>query len=152
MDELISVERWFSDVLDRYETEIEARSLSVHLDVEEGARVARHPAFEDGVSRLIHFVLETVPNGCEIYLAANRPVAPVSSVGSVEVTIRWQVAGVEDRSSDTVVPLHPIASDARSLANSLTARGLRDAFRAAGAGFSIEFLRTGRELMARVTR
>ena len=152
MDDLISGDRWLQGFLDRYDLEVSERSLSIHLDGEADFVLTRDARFDEALSRLIHFVFETVPDGCEIYLAAGRPPAPVSRVGAVEVTVRWQVAGRGGQIRDRVVPIHPVAADARTLANAATSKGIRAAFAAAQSVFSLDVVRTGRELIARASK
>jgi len=105
---------------------------------------------------MIGFAIGTVPDGCEIYLAANRDPAPVTRVGAGRVTLRWQVAGRKasdaEGAGDSIVRIHPIAADAETLLEVPAVRRIRAAFEAADCTFQIEATSSGRELIAQASR
>ena len=152
--ESISAERWIQRHLDRHGVAIRGRRLRLHCEFDAGFHLDPEAALDAALDRLIRFVLATVPDECEVYLAASRALAPVSALGDGSLTLRWQVTGSTHpvSSQEGVQPIHPIAGEAASHATSSRVAAIHEAFRAAG--WSVEFgpLQPGAELFVRVDR
>ena len=146
MDDLISADRWLRGLLDLHLSEIETRGLHVHFDGDEGIGVQEDPRFE------IDFVFETVPDGCEIYLAASRHRGPVTRVGAIEITLRWQIERGGQQPGQKVVPIRRRPFDSRSHLNSAAVKDLSAAFDSAHAVFRLDSIRRDEELIARAIK
>jgi hypothetical protein len=156
MDDLGPADRWLAKLVENHRSEIERRGLGIHLDIDSGFALARDARLDRAFRELIAFAIATVPDDCEIYLAANRDPTPVTRVGAGRVTLRWQVAGPARPGvggpGGSVVRIHPIALDAEALVDGAAAKRIRAAFDAAGCLFRLEATSSGRELIARADR
>ncbi|HPG24377.1 MAG: hypothetical protein H6748_17155 [Spirochaetaceae bacterium] len=129
--------------------ELAARRIRVHLECDP---VDEPPATGPAITALdalVRFVLDTTPDGCEVYVATRGdPGAPVAS-GSGEIVVRWQVAGerVADRG---IVPIRPLPGDADRHATSRRARRVVALFEALAWELSLGSTPGGGELLARV--
>ncbi|GEM_PF-3497354 len=153
MDDLRDADRWLGELAENHRPEIERRGLGIHLDIDSGFALARDARLDRAFRELIAFAVATVPDDCEIYLAANRDPTSVTRVGAGRVTLRWQVAGRAPLDvgapGGSVVRIHPIALDAEALVEGATAKRVRAAFDAAGCPLQLEATSGGRELIAR---
>ncbi|MBJ20565.1 MAG: hypothetical protein GY910_02295 [bacterium] len=156
MDEVMAGDSWLAELFERHLAEIERRGLHVHREVEEGFRLVRDANLDRALWELFYLVFATVPDGCEVYLAAGRGRTPVAQLGVGQVTIRWQVAGRARPDSagepDRVVAIHPIAALAETLVDGAGAMSARAAFERAGWVFQLDAAPNGCELIARAHR
>jgi hypothetical protein len=145
-----------------YSVEIQDRGIIFHTDFDPDLRFLARPEEADATRQeipgtreralraLLRFVMATVPDGCEVYFAMARPSAPVSVIGTGELTLRWQVAG--DRRSQNesgVTSLRPRLGNAQEQIVGKPARALRADFKAAGWRLTLEAIRGGEEIWLR---
>lgn len=152
----VPVSVWLTALLSRSQAELERRGLRLHQEIEETFVIEQEADSERAFAALMRFVLSSVPDGCEIYLAASRHLAPVSRLGAGQFTVRWQVADRADRTpmaaESRVVPLRSKSDDAPNRAQAESLRWIRQGFDAAGWDFWLDRVGGGQELMARVSR
>ncbi len=149
--ELVPCETWIEALLAPHVIEVSERGLVLRRDFEDRIWMRRDSASEAALKRLFLFAFATVPDGCEIYLAATRNPAPVSALGSGILALRWQVTGREDRHADgEVVAIRPVPGDATRHVDSRSARDLALAFARADWEFELSMTADDRELWARV--
>jgi hypothetical protein len=155
-DELRAADHWIDELVEPHRDELGRRALSIHREVDDRWVLRIDANLERALRELIRLVLATVPDGCEVYLAAARTQAAVARVGAGQVTIRWQIAGRErsdrDRAAESPVPLHPVAADAGMILEGAAARATQAAFEAAGWEFQLDATPSGGELIARAHR
>ncbi len=155
-DAFVPVSAWLTALLSDSQPELERRGLHLHQELEGSFVIENTVDSERAFAALLDFVLSSVPDGCEIYLAASRHAAPVSRLGAGQFTVRWQLADREGRSpvasEDRVVPLRSMRGDAPSRAEVEWLSSIRDGFDAAGWDFSLDSVGDGQELLARVSR
>ena len=141
---------WLESWLAAREEEIRGRRLVVLREIDPALVLPSRPVLEAAIAALLDFALATVPDGCEIYLAAARRAAPVAPLGQARLTLRWQVAGGPDRPRrGGATALRPLPGGALEHAGSEAAGELRAAFAAAGWCLDLEPASDDRELWAR---
>jgi hypothetical protein len=138
------VSSWLSALLAPSQAELERRGLRLHRELDDRFMIERAPDIDAAFTALMGFVLRSVPDGCEIYLAASRHVAPVSRLGSGQFVLRWQIADHDDcfptAQHGRVVALRPSSAAESFSAQAGSARRIREAFDAAGWDFSLDHL------------
>jgi len=151
-EEIETSESWILGLLIPYAAEIRERDLVVHSELDSRFQLRRDPLLETAIERLFRFVFATLPEGCEIYMAASRAIAAVAPLESGTLTLRWQVAGEAERSGPgEATAIRPIAGGASFHAQSSSAVALRQAFSDAGWTFDLEAMNGDRELWIRAT-
>ena len=152
-EELVSAKIWVEEVLSGYEADIERRKIALHREFDSGFWLLRNERLGAALSDLISLALETLPDGCELYIAAGRTSAPVARVGAGQITLRWQVRDAEEGNSKppagNVVPLRPPTRVGEVDAAAVT--NLCGAFAEAGWWLQLEATSTGREWVAQIT-
>jgi hypothetical protein len=155
-ESFVPVSAWLAALLSGSRSELERRGLHVHQELEDSFVIADAVDARKAFAALMRFVLSSVPDGCEIYLAASREVAPVSRLGAGQFTVRWQVTDLEDRlrsaGEGRVLPLRREPGESRNRVQSEAIRSIRAGFDAAGWDFSLDEVGGGKELLARVSR
>ncbi len=143
---------WIERLLNAYAREILDRSLRVQCEFDPRFQIAKDERLEAAVVGLFRFVLSSVPDGCEVYFASARSLAPVAALESGSLTLRWQVAGDEPgRRHDKVTALRPIVGSARTHVQSRAAIALRDDFGAAGWNLELFAMTEDEEMWACAT-
>ena len=151
-DEYVSSESWLSELVHSYATEIRARSLTVHPEMDQQFYWRLDGSGEAALAHLFRFVFSTVPNGCEVYVASARSGSPVAALGSGTLTLRWQVAGNPSRPiRGKVTAIRPIAGAAVSHLQSTAAKDLERTFHDAGWSLDLTATSGDRELWARAS-
>ncbi len=155
-DDVMAADGWLEELCEPHRAEIEQRLLTLHLDVDDRFVLARDAKLDRALRELLRLVFATVPDGCEVYLAADRCQAAVARVGIGQVTLRWQIAGPAEPppigSEARVVPIHPIPADADGIVGGSAATATRAAFEAADWVLQLESVPNGRELIAHAVR
>jgi hypothetical protein len=144
--------QWIEQRLTAHKAEIQARGIRVVCEFESPFQIVESAAVHAAGKRLFQFVFSTVPDGCEVFIAAARKIASVAALESGSLTLRWQTTGNEGRvDRGSVAPLRPIPGNAAAHAESAAAQALGLAFRDAGWDFELRALNAGRELWLRVS-
>ena len=161
-EDFVPVSTWLTALLSPSQAELARRGLRLHEELDEHFVIENVPGLETAFAALMEFVLRSVPDGCEIYLAAGRQVAPVSRLGAGQLTLRWQIADRDDclpnAGQGRVVALRSKSVDGSSPAQAASSSRIRAGFDAAGWDFSLEALGgsgasgAGEELVVRVSR
>jgi hypothetical protein len=150
-EEFVPSDSWLADLLEPHATEIQARALLLHLEPDPRFHIERDPDVVAGFESLLRFVLSTIPDGCEIFVASARSDSAVAALGSGMVTLRWQVVGAElPGADDKITPIRPIPGAAEAHAGSPTAREIEATLGRAGARLDLSAAPGDRELWARV--
>ena len=150
--ELVPCEARLERLLAPHMIEVRKRRLVLRREFGDGLWMRHDSASEAALKRLFLFVFATVPDDCEIYLAATRRPVPVSALGSGILSFRWQVAGRESRApGNRPTPIRPVPGDATKHVDSRAARDLAIAFSRADWEFELSTTADDRELRARVT-
>jgi len=143
---------WMRAVLEGHRTATSERGLLLHTEFDRRFQIRPSPELERGVDALVRFVLATVPDGCEIFVASTRDAVPVAPLGAGMLTFRWQVTGVTPpRGSGNVRPLRPVSGAATKHIRSKAARRIVKIFGGLAAEFELSAIEGDRELWARVT-
>ncbi len=101
--------QWIEQRLTAHKAEIQARGIRVVCEFESPFQIVESAAVHAAGKRLFQFVFSTVPDGCEVFIAAARKIASVAALESGSLTLRWQTTGNEGRvDRGSVAPLRPI--------------------------------------------
>lgn len=153
VDEFVSSESWLIELLGSHTAEVRKRGLVVHLELDSQMHLRRDRLLTTALEGLFRFVFSTLPDGCEIYLASARCDSPVASLGSGELTLRWQVAGTLPRPvRGNVTSIRPISGGAAFQAQSSAAAELEAIFLAAGWSLDLAVGNGDQELWARARK
>lgn len=153
VDEFVSSESWLIELLSPYTAEVRKRGLVVHHELDSQFHLRRDRLLATALEGLFRFVFSTLPDGCEIYLAAARRDSPVTSLGSGELTLRWQVAGTLPRPvRGNVSSIRPISGGAAFHSQSSAAAELEASFLAAGWSLDLAAADGDQELWARARK
>ena len=141
---------WIEDLIAVHADEIEAREIIVRLELDPRFQITRDRPLERAMTELFRFAFSTVPDRCELFAASTRKVAPVSSLESGSLTLRWQAAGTEPRRSrGPVAAIRPILGDAQVHVESRAAGRLIGAFDEADWDLELVGMNGDREIWAR---
>jgi hypothetical protein len=147
LEQVANFESWLAGLLDPYAEEIRERSLIVRSELDSRFQLRRDRRLETALEGLFRFVFSTLPNGCEIYLAASLPIASVAPLESGTLSLRWQVAGdARQPVPGGVITIRPITGGAAFHARSKAAAELEQAFRDAGWSLDVDATNGDREL------
>jgi len=138
---------WLEDILGRSEAEIRARRIVLRLEIDRDFIVEQGFELEAALVELCKLMIETVPDGCEVYFGSARSSAAVSRLGAGHWSARWQVAG-EAVGSTIATRLRPRPGGAERHAKSSRANRVRELFAKTQWDFSLEALDEGSELLA----
>jgi hypothetical protein len=152
-DERPESRTWIEELLSAHADDIFGRELRVQCEFDPLFPITKDERLEAALVGLFRFVFSTVPDGCEVFVASARRVAPVASVESGSLIIRWQAVGNErSRFREKVTALRPIVGDARTHAQSKLSADLKDAFEAAGWEFELSAMAEDREMWVCASR
>jgi hypothetical protein len=153
VDEFVSSDSWLIELLGSYTAEVRKRGLVVHHELDSQFHLRRDRLLVTALEGLFRFVFSTLPDGCEIYLASTHRNSPVATVGSGELTLRWQVAGTLPRPvRGNVTSIRPISGGAAFHAQSSAAAELEAAFLTAGWSLDLAAANGDQELWARARK
>jgi len=143
---------WIEQLVEAHSDEILGREIRVQFELDPQFQIGKNSALEAALTGLLRFVFSTVPDGCEVFVASARRLAPVAALGSGSLTFRWQAAGDERcQAREKVTALRPIAGNAQVHVQSIAADQLLGAFEAAGWDFELIALAEDREMWARAS-
>lgn len=150
--EIVASEAWLHEIFERHRSEASERDLQIHLELDPRFRVRPSIELARAVDELVGFVLATIPDGCELFVASTKTSAPVARLGSGTLTLRWQVAGAERPASEgNVRSIRPVAGGAASHLASRVAQRVGARFEGTPASLELFAAEGDRELWARVT-
>lgn len=151
-EDIVASEAWLRTILERHRPEAKDRELQVHMELDPRFQIRPSVDLANAVDGLLGFVLATIPDGCEIFVASTKNMAPVARLGSGTLTLRWQVTGFELPASEgNVRPIRPVAGGAASHLTSKPAQRVEALFEAVPAALEFSAADGDRELWARVT-
>lgn len=151
-EEFVTSDVWMRESFERYRSETSERGLLVHEELDSRLQMRPEADLGRAIDGLLRFVLSTIPDGCEIFVASTRSTSPVAPLGAGTLTFRWQVTGHEPPPSEgNVRPLRPIAGGAKAHMGSKAARRIEEAFEGSSADLEFSVAEGDRELWARVT-
>ena len=146
-----------NELLARHRDEIAQRRLILRVDLEPGL-VLDWPDSSDAIARLVGLAISTLPDGCELLVAATRSPERISRVGTGVVTLRWQVGrsggaiheSPTDENRGQVVPIGAALRSAEDLIASAPVERIREACRESRLEFRLEPVDHSGEVIARV--
>lgn len=147
----VAADRWIGSLLDHHAPEIDRRGLQVRRELDAELALRRTPAAERTLEQLLRFAFSTVPDGCEVFVAATRAASPVAAVGQGELVLRWQVVGRRaPGAAANVRPIRPVPGGASVHLRSGAAGELRAACAALDWILELSSANHDRELWMRV--
>ena len=140
------------ELLGVHADEIRNRAIRLRCEFDRQFQISEDAALEAALVDLFRFVFSTVPDGCEVFLASARTLAPVATLESGSLTLRWQTTGDERGGlPGNVTSLRPIVGSAHAHVQSKAASALECAFEAAGWGFELLAVNDDREIWLHVS-